>query len=102
MAFVLWSPATMRARPRLLLALMLGVGAVGLCAWLVERYGRGAVFLARAAGLKGWAERIARAEIGRVSERSLTVPWRGGELAARLFQPEGRAERAILLAPGVH
>lgn len=62
----------------------------------------GAAFVIRAAGFEGPARSVADLAGGAVEERATIVPWRGGELKARLVLPLGSIDRAVLLAPGVH
>src|SRR5262245_11983742 len=94
--------ARMRARPRLLVVLGVLAASTALLAGLGRSRLAGAVFVVRAAGLGGLGERLARARVVAVSETPTEVPWRGGRLVARLFQPASGGGRAILLAPGVH
>src|SRR5262245_30496799 len=65
-------------------------------------YVRAAAFIVQAAGMQGVARTAARVETNAFDERSLTVPWRGGQLKARLYRPRGGSTRAMLLTPGVH
>jgi dienelactone hydrolase len=69
---------------------------------LANGYLRAAAFVIQAAGMPGYARRAASLETGGFDERSLTVPWRGGQLRARLYVPRGTSDRAMLLVPGVH
>ena len=71
-------------------------------AWASNGYLRAAAFVVQAAGLQGYARTAASIETGDFDERSLTIPWRGGELRARLYTPRGASDRAMLLVPGVH
>ena len=65
-------------------------------------YLRAAAFVIQAAGMQGPARRAASLETGAFTERTLVVPWRSGELRARLYRPVGASDRAMLLVPGVH
>ena len=65
-------------------------------------YFEAAAFVVRAAGMTGLARRAAAMEAERVAESSATIPWRGGELRARVYRPADVSGRAILLVPGVH
>jgi dienelactone hydrolase len=56
----------------------------------------------QAAGMQGAARRAASLETTAFTERALVVPWRGGQLRARLYRPVGASDRAMLLVPGVH
>ncbi len=65
-------------------------------------YFRAAAFVIQAAGMDGPARTAASLETSAFTERSLVIPWRGGELRARLYRPVGASDRAMLLVPGVH
>lgn len=79
----------------LLLLLLAGAG-------LSQHYLRAAAFVVQAAGMEGAARSAASLETNPYDERALTVPWRGGQLRARLYTPRGASDRAMLLVPGVH
>ena len=76
--------------------------ALLLGAWASNGYFRAAAFVVQASGVQGYARKAAAIETGEFDERSLTIPWRGGELRARLYIPHGSSDRAMLLVPGVH
>jgi dienelactone hydrolase len=82
------------------------VGIVAACllvgAWASNGYLRAAAFVVQAAGMQGYARQAASLETGEFDERSLTIPWRGGKLRARLYTPRGGVDRAMVLVPGVH
>jgi dienelactone hydrolase len=69
---------------------------------LFNSYLRAAAFVIQAAGMQGPARTAASLETNGFTERALVVPWRGGELRARLYRPVGASDRAMLLVPGVH
>jgi dienelactone hydrolase len=73
-----------------------------MAAAVVNPYLRAASFVVQAAGMQGYARAAAAFETGEFDERALTIPWRGGELRARLYTPRGASDRAMLLVPGVH
>jgi hypothetical protein len=85
-------------------AVAAGIPALLLATALVlsNSYFRAAAFVIQAAGMQGPARRAAALETSAFTERSLVVPWRGGELRARLYRPVGASDRAMLLVPGVH
>jgi dienelactone hydrolase len=85
-------------------AVAVGIPVVILAGALVlaNSYLRAAAFVIQAAGMQGPARRAAALETGAFTERPLVVPWRGGELRARLYRPVGASDRAMLLVPGVH
>ena len=75
----------------------------GLRAAGVPAYGEGAAFVIIAANMQGPARTIAAWETTRVTAMDVPpVPWRGGALKARAYQPYRAAGRGILLVPGVH
>ncbi len=84
--------------------LFIGLTIVLLCAGLYASNGylRAAAFVIQAAGMQGAARSLSRLETNAFDDRTLTVPWRGGELRGRLFTPRGASDRAMLLVPGVH
>lgn len=65
-------------------------------------YVEGAAFVVRAAGMEGPVRAAAELATNTFDERPLTLPWRGGQLRARLYMPRGSFDRAVLLVPGVH
>jgi len=85
-------------------AIAAGVPVLILAAALVvfNSYLRAAAFVIQAAGMQGAARTAASLETGRFTERALVIPWRGGQLRARLYRPIGASDRTMLLVPGVH
>src|SRR3954468_21792660 len=71
-------------------------------AWASNGYLRATAFVVQASGMQGYARAVASVETGRFDERALTIPWRGGQMRARLYIPHGSSDRAMLLVPGVH
>ena len=65
-------------------------------------YGRGATFVARAAGAEGLVGDVA--EWGRqpVTESAVEIPWRDGTLRGRRYTAANPKGRPLLLVPGVH
>jgi dienelactone hydrolase len=89
-------------RPAKLAALGL-VGAVALTGATVGRdYARAASLVVEAAGIDGWPGTVAGWQAGAVSTEPLKVPSRHGELAARVYSPQGTKRRTIVMFPGVH
>ena len=82
----------------------LGVIAAALLlgAWASNGYFRAAAFVVQASGIQGFVRKAAAVETGAFDERTLTIPWRGGQLRARLYIPRGTSDRAMVLVPGVH
>jgi len=76
--------------------------ALLLGAWASNGYLRATAFVVQASGMQGYARTVASVETGRFDERALTIPWRGGQMRARLYIPHGSSDRAMLLVPGVH
>ena len=68
----------------------------------VHDYVEAAAFVVRAAGMQGAARSFAALEAEHVTETERMIPWRGGELRARLYLPADVSGRPILLVPGVH
>lgn len=64
---------------------------------------RGAGFVVRAAGMQGPARTAASWMTTTVTAVSVTpIPWRGGTLKSRAYQPYRATGRGVLLVPGVH
>ena len=85
-------------------ALVAGIPVFVLALALVlsNSYFRAAAFVIQAAGMQGLARTAASLETSTFTERALVIPWRGGQLRARLYRPVGASDRAMLLVPGVH
>jgi dienelactone hydrolase len=89
-------------RPAKLAALGL-VGAVALTAATVGRdYARAASLVVEAAGIDGWPGTVADWQAAAVATQPLKVPSRHGELASRVYTPQGTRRRTLLMFPGVH
>jgi dienelactone hydrolase len=78
------------------------VAALLFVAWASNGYLRAAAFVVQASGMQGYVRKAAAVETGEFDERRLTIPWRGGQLRARLYIPRGASDRAMVLVPGVH
>jgi dienelactone hydrolase len=90
-------------RPRTAtLLLLLAVALVLAGSGSAVEYARGAAFVARAAGASGVVRRVAEWRRQPVTETALEIPWRGGRLRARRYQPNRPTGRPLLLLPGVH
>jgi dienelactone hydrolase len=76
--------------------------ALLLGAWASNGYLRAAAFIVQASGMQGYARKAAAVETGEFDERALSIPWRSGQLRARLYIPRGASDRAMVLVPGVH
>ena len=89
-------------RPATLATLGL-VGAVALTGATVGRdYARAASLVVEAAGIDGWPGTVADWQADAVGTQALKVPSRHGELAARVYTPQGTRHRTFLMFPGVH
>src|SRR5829696_9699813 len=98
---LLWPRMRLRRRA---LAIFLGVLGLALIAFVSARaHRRGAAFVAIAAGIDGPARRLAGWETtGVTASGPRPIPWRGGTLRSRAYQPHRVRGRGILLVPGVH
>jgi dienelactone hydrolase len=92
----------MRVRRRAIWSAAGGLFVVCCAAFALNPYLRGASFVVQAAGIQGFARTLSSFDTEPFDERELTVPWRGGQLRARLYVPRGSSDRAMLLVPGVH
>jgi dienelactone hydrolase len=81
-------------------ALALALLAAGIVA--AREYVNGAAFVVQAAGMHGIVRTLAEWDSEGVAEQPLRIPWRDGELSGRLYTPQKRTGRPILLVPGVH
>ena len=64
---------------------------------------RGAAFVVIAAGMEGPARRVAVWQTTSATAMAARpIPWRGGTLRSRAYQPYRAAARGILMVPGVH
>jgi dienelactone hydrolase len=95
----MYYPSAMRTRTK---AVGIIAATLLLGAWASNGYLRAVAFIVQASGMQGYARKAAAIETGAFDERPLTIPWRGGQLRARLYIPHGAADRAMLLVPGVH
>ena len=90
-------------RRRLLAVLTAVVIALVVFAYVGAPYARAASFIVRAAGLGGRAEAFAdRQARAVVMQPRHQVATRYGDVAARLYVPEGTTRRTVLLVPGIH
>ena len=89
-------PPRSRALALVFLALALAASVV------VGTYGRGASFVARAAGATGFVRDLAEWRRQSVTDSPTEIPWRAGTLRARRYLPAAITARPILLVPGVH
>ena len=76
--------------------------AAGIGYSTLHEYVRAAAFVIQAADMEGVVSAIADVETSAVSERTLRIPWRGGELPARWYSTDATGHSPILLVPGVH
>jgi len=90
-------------RRRLPVTIAALVIAVVVSAYVGAPYARAASFIVRAAALGGrieaFANRQARAVVVQPRHQ---VPTRYGDVAARMYVPEGTSRRTVLLVPGIH
>ncbi len=90
-------------RRRLLTVLTVLVIAIAVFAYVGAPYARAASFIVRAAGLGGRAEALANEQARPVVVQPRhQVTTRYGDVAARLYVPDGTARRTVLLVPGIH
>jgi acetyl esterase/lipase len=90
-------------RRRLLAAVTTFAIAVVVFAYVGVPYARAASFIVRAAGLGGRAEAFANRQARAVVvEPRHQVSTRYGDVAARLYVPDGTSRRTVLLVPGIH
>jgi len=89
-------------RFRVAVVLLVLAGALAHLAG-VGNYADGASFVVIAAGMQGAARRVATWNTTSVTALSpRPIPWRGGTLKTRAYQPYHATGRGIVLVPGVH
>jgi dienelactone hydrolase len=66
------------------------------------RYLRAAALVVNASGIEGWPHQLAAWHAVRFRTDMQPIPSRHGVLRARLYRPEGRPRRAVVMAPGMH
>jgi len=95
------SSMTTRARRiTLLVVALLGLFAIGTFSL---PYARAASLIARAANLGGRIEAFAHQQSRAVTvQPTSAIPTRYGNVASRLYLPEGRVTRTVLAIPGIH
>jgi dienelactone hydrolase len=92
---------TRRKTIAIFLAAVLGLPVLAVIG--APGYRDGASFVVIAAGMQGPARRAAGWNTTAVSATTVPpVPWRGGTLKARVYQPARATGRGILMVPGVH
>jgi dienelactone hydrolase len=88
-------------RKRAVLLTLVGLLALGI--WAAVPYASAAALVVRMAGLHGpWLDRLAAFRTGPVTTRDLTIPGRRGAMRARVYEPQTRRARTLLLTGGVH
>lgn len=92
----------MRARGRLAVWIGIPVALLAAGGVAAHDYAEGASFVIQAAGMQGIVRDIAEWGSQAVTEVPLRIPWRGGELEARLYRPDKADGPFVLLEPGVH
>jgi len=78
---------------------MAATAAIGFAVW---PFAQSLFLVVRAAGLGGPVERLATRAAHTVATTGMSVPTRTGDVAARLYAPDGRVSRTTLLVPGIH
>src|SRR5437588_143946 len=85
------------------LAAAIAVGLLIAAAAAARPYLRGAAFVVQASGVPGAARRAAAwATTSVTTGETRSIPWRGGSLRSRRYEPNHVSGRGILLLPGVH
>ncbi len=92
----------MRPRKRVTIAAGVPIALLAIAYVGGHDYVRGAAFVVQAAGMTGVARTVAEWQTTGVTEETLTIPWRHGDLPARRYLPASGHQRVFLLTPGVH
>jgi hypothetical protein len=90
----------MRSRALRWVVVLIAIGAV---AYAAAPYARALSLIVRAANIGGRVEALANRQARAVTiGQRQQIPSRYGGIDARLYQPDGRVRRAVLLVPGIH
>ncbi len=88
-------------RKRIVVVVLLVLLALG--AWTAVPYVRAASLVVRMAGMHGpWLDRLGRFQTGAVTTRDTVIEARSGRMRARVYEPDTRRARTVLLTGGVH
>ena len=88
---------------RRVVALIVLIGLIVLGVYVATPYARATSLIVRAADLGGRARTFAELQARRVDKQPRhLVPTRHGLVPAQFYLPEGGADRAVLLVPGIH
>ncbi|HEX7139430.1 MAG TPA: hypothetical protein VF219_16365, partial [Vicinamibacterales bacterium] len=86
---------------RLIRLLAIGVALVGL-AIVTRPFFHGLSFVVRAVDMQGTLRRVADVDAVAIREREIPMQMPGGSLGSRVYEPEARSERTVLLVGGLH
>jgi dienelactone hydrolase len=93
----------MRLLRRVIVILLILVCVLLIVVAAAGAHRRGAAFVIIAAGLDGMPRRVADWQTTAVTTTEPgPIPWRGGTLRTRAYQPGRASGRGIMLVPGVH
>lgn len=93
----------MRLRTRAVAIFLVALALPVLAVLAAPAHRHGAAFVVIAAGIQGPAARVARWDTTSASTMGVVpIPWRGGTLRSRAYEPYRESGRGILLVPGVH
>ena len=82
-----------------LLAIIIALAGLAL---VTRPYLHGLSFAVRAADVQGTARRVADVDSVAIREREVPIDLPEGPMRARVYEPEGRSARTVLLVPGFH
>jgi pimeloyl-ACP methyl ester carboxylesterase len=86
-----------------LATVLIVVGVLIAGGYAATPYARALSLIVRAANMGGTAEAFANGRARAVTiDPASTIPTRHGDVAARLYRPDGRLTRTVLLVPGIH
>jgi len=75
---------------------------VAIVGWIAAPYVASAAFVLDLSGSTSWARRMLPVRTRTVTSRDVVVPTRYGPIPGRVYQPEGRADRSLIVFPGIH
>ena len=84
--------------------LLLGIVALAAALLALKPYAESAAFLMDLGGVSHWSRALLPGDAAPVTWRDVTIPTRHGDLAARVYAPEGYPGRVpgFIIFPGIH
>lgn len=81
---------------------MIAAVVIAIAAWLVAPYVSALALLIDLSGQEVAVRRWLPVSVADVTTRDVLVPSRHGDVRARLYVPEGRSTKTVIVVPGIH